>query len=175
MGSNKVINLLSCYVIPANIKYRILSLLFSSLIGSVFLACILITPALLVHFYWYKPHPTEYRTYVKDNIEAWLFWTAANLVISWGLAMIIDLFPVVLRYFIAAIWGHVSESVKARLEIYESVKGTVKPAFYAGSAYASWTIIFQHIYKLFDAGDNTNSRAQYTNRVRVVLLSCYHP
>lgn len=110
---------------------------------------------------------------MKDNIEAWLFWTAANLVISWGLAMIIDLLPVVFRYFIAAIWGHVSESVKARLEVYESVKGTIKPAFYAGSAYASWTIIFQHIYKLFDAGDNTNSRAQYTNRVCVLFSSWY--
>ncbi|KAF9481972.1 hypothetical protein BDN70DRAFT_991464 [Pholiota conissans] len=148
---------------------RILSLLLSSLIGSTILAVVLITPALLVHFYWYKPHPTEHRRYVRDNVQAWLFWVAANLVISWGLAMIIDIVPIFLRYFISATWGHVSESVKTRIETYDSVKNTAKPAFYAGSAFASWVIIFNNIYELYNSGDTSKSRAQYTNRMREVV------
>ncbi len=107
VGSNKVINLLSCYVFRLTLNTGSFpsSFLPSSALSS------LHAFSSRLHFSststGTKPHPTEYRTYVKDNIEAWLFWTAANLVISWGLAMIIDLFPVVLRYFIAAIWGHV--------------------------------------------------------------------
>lgn len=79
--------------------------------------------------------------------------------------MIIDMFPIFIHYLIIAVWGHVSESVKTRIETYDSVKDTAKPAFYAASAYASWNIIFGGIYNLFDSKDNTQSRAQYTNRV----------
>ncbi|KAF9008845.1 Mechanosensitive ion channel-domain-containing protein [Cyathus striatus] len=148
---------------------RIITLLFSTLIGSVFLAGVLITPALLIHFYWYEPHPTEFRRYVKDNVQCWLFWAAANLVISWGLAMLIDLVPVVTRLFIAAAWGHVSEYVKTRIELYNSVKDTAKPAFYAASSWASWIIIFAKIYDLYDDDDVTKSQAPYTRRVAQVV------
>jgi len=79
--------------------------------------------------------------------------------------MIIDMVPIFTHYLISAIWGHVSESVKTRIEIYDSVKDTAKPAFYAATAYASWNIIFGGIYNLFDHKDNDHSRAQYTNRV----------
>lgn len=79
--------------------------------------------------------------------------------------MTIDVVPIFIRYLISAVWGHVSESVKTRIETYDSVKDTAKPAFYAASAYASWTIIFGSIYSLFDSKDNSQSRAQYTNRV----------
>lgn len=127
-----------------------------------------------MHFYWYKPYPTEHRRYVQDNIQAWLFWIASNLVVSWALAMLIDLVPVIARYFIFAIWGHVSESVKARLEIYDSMKNTIKPAFYAGAAYVSWTILFQGIFKLYTDDDATQSRAEYTDRVCIMLSPCYH-
>ncbi|KAF8165120.1 Mechanosensitive ion channel-domain-containing protein [Crassisporium funariophilum] len=144
---------------------RIVSVLFSSLIGSTLLAGILITPALLVHFYWYTPHPTPHRRYIKDNIQAWLFWAAANLVISWYLAMLIDIVPILVRYFISAAWGHVSEAVKSKMEMYDSVKDTAKPAFYAASAYASWDIIFVSIYKLHSETEGVESRALYTNRL----------
>ncbi|KAF8974747.1 Mechanosensitive ion channel-domain-containing protein [Flammula alnicola] len=148
---------------------RIISLLFSSLIGSTFLAAIIITPGILIHFYWYKPVPTEHRKYVRDNVQAWLFWAAANLVISWYLAMIIDITPILFRYLISATWGHVSESIKTRIETYDSVKNTAKPAFYAASAFASWMVIFGNIYQLYNVGDNSKSRAQYTNRTEQVV------
>lgn len=154
-----------------SITFRIITLLFSTLIGSVFLAGILIAPAILVHFYWYEPHRTEHRRFVKDNIEAWLFWAASNILISWFLAVIIDLIPNVIWLFISAAWGHVSEHIKSRIELYDSVKDSFKPVFYAGSAYASWTIIFEHIFTLYNSQDTSASRAGYTNRVSCISLS----
>ncbi|KAG0699854.1 Mechanosensitive ion channel-domain-containing protein [Suillus ampliporus] len=143
---------------------RLVTLLFSSLIGSTFLAAILVTPALLVHFFWYKPHPTDYRHYVDINIEAWLFWAAANVVISWGLAMIIDIIPAITRLVIAVTWGHVSETVKTKLELYDSIKDTIKPLLYAASAWLSWNILFQNIFQLHDPS-SVQSYAPYTDRV----------
>ena len=144
---------------------RMLEFLFSSLIGSTFLAGLIVTPALFVHFYWYKPHPSEHRRYVNQNVQGWLIWAAANLVISWYLAMIVDIIPIIVRYFISATWGHVSEAVKTKIELYDSVKDTFKPALYALSAYAGWVVIFGNIYKLYDANNASQSRASYTHRV----------
>ncbi|KAF8450863.1 Mechanosensitive ion channel-domain-containing protein [Boletus edulis BED1] len=145
--------------------WRLFTLLFSSLIGSIFLACILVAPALLVHFFWYKPHPTSYRHYVDLNIEAWLFWAAANVVISWGLAMIVDIIPATTRILISISWGHVSEKLKSHIELYDSIKDTIKPVLYAASAWLSWIILFQNIFRLYDGGANGTSYAPYTDRV----------
>ncbi|KAG6852104.1 hypothetical protein C0991_003110, partial [Blastosporella zonata] len=143
---------------------RIITFLFSSLIGSTFLAGILVLPGVLVHLYWYNPHPTEHRLYVKDNVQAWLFWAAANLVISWYLAMIVDVLPVIVQYFIAAAWGHVSEYIKTRIQIYDSLKNNVKPLLYAASGWVSWVIIFENIYKLYNPDDASSSQVGYTER-----------
>ena len=144
--------------------YRIISLFFTSLIGSMVLAAILVAPAIIVQFYWYDKDPTDHRKFVKDNIQAWLFWAAANIVISWYLAVIIDIVPILFRYAVSAVWGHVSESIKTKIETYISVKDTAKPAFYAASAYASWIIIFADIFDLYNVGHPTSSRAQYLHR-----------
>ena len=85
-----------------------MTVLFSTLIGSTFLAGLLVTPALLIHFYWYKKDPSDDRRYVKDNVQAWLFWAAAKVSISWGLALIVDIVPAVIRFVIGLVWGHVS-------------------------------------------------------------------
>lgn len=120
---------------------------------------------MLVHFYWYKPHPDEHRRYVKDNVEAWLFWAGANLTISWYLALIVDIVPIVANYAISIVWGHVSEGMRTKTELYNSVKDTVKPLLYAASAWVSWVIIFTQIYELYDMDDSSKSRAAYTARV----------
>lgn len=133
------------------------------------MAGLLVIPPLIVHFYWYEPHKSDFRHYVNDNVQAWFFWAAANLIISWWLALIIDLVPVVARFLIAAAWGHVSEYVKNRIEMYNSVKDNIKPVFYAASGWVSWTIIFAGIYKLFDSGDAQNSRAGYTRHLSQVV------
>ncbi|KAI0260914.1 Mechanosensitive ion channel-domain-containing protein [Gloeopeniophorella convolvens] len=148
---------------------HILSLLFGSLIGSVFLAVVLATGPILVYFLWYKHHPSEHRRYVVDNVEAWLFWAAANVIVSWWLAMLIDIVPAVIRGIVAAAWGHVSEEIKTRLELYNSVKGTIKPLFYAASGWVSWIIIFEKIYNLYDADHTDQSRAHYTHTVSQVI------
>ena len=44
---------------------RVMTLLFSSLVGSTFLAGLIATPAILVTFFWEKPHPSPYRSYVS--------------------------------------------------------------------------------------------------------------
>ncbi|KAG9317165.1 hypothetical protein JVU11DRAFT_1357 [Chiua virens] len=145
--------------------WRLFTILFSSLIGSVFLAGILVTPALLVHFFWYKPHPTSHRHYVTQNVEAWLFWAAVNVVISWGLAMVVDIIPPITRLLISISWGHVSEVVKSHIELYNSVKDTFKPVLYAASAWLSWIILFQNIFNLYNTAPDVTSPAAYTDRV----------
>lgn len=147
--------------------FRFLAVAFGSLIGSTIISGLLVTPALLVHFYWYKPNPTEHRRYVKDNVEAWLFWAGVNTSISWYLALMVDLLPTVVRFIVSGAWGHVSEGFKSKIEMYNSVKNTIKPLLYAGSGWASWVIIFAHIYQLHDLDDETQSRANYTNIVSV--------
>ncbi|KAG2013465.1 hypothetical protein CC2G_010377 [Coprinopsis cinerea AmutBmut pab1-1] len=149
---------------------RIFALAFSSLIGSTLTAGIVALPAILVHFYWYEADPTDHRKYVDQNVQAWLFWVAANIVVSWYLAMIIDLVPVIALYLLSAVWGHISETVKTRVEMYNAVKDTFKPAFYAASWIASWVIIFAHIYGLYSLDDEEESRAPYTDRAYQVVL-----
>ncbi|THV05377.1 hypothetical protein K435DRAFT_816370 [Dendrothele bispora CBS 962.96] len=144
---------------------RIITLLFSSLIGSTFLAGLIVAPGVLIHFFWYEKNPTDQRRYVKANVQAWLFWAAANLLISWYLALIVDLIPTVITFVLAAVWGHISEYQKSRLELYNSVKNTFKPLLYAASGWASWVIIFGHIFNLYNTDDPDSSRAHYTQRV----------
>lgn len=148
---------------------RVIAVLFSSLIGSTFLAALLVTPGVLVQFLWYERHKTEHRQYIKDNVQCWLFWLASNLLVSWYLAVLLDIVPTVVRYFLSAFWGHVSESVKSRLELYISVKNTLKPVLYAASAWVSWVIIFVDIFGLYNAADPRASRASYLNRIYQVV------
>lgn len=136
-----------------------------------FLAALLITAPILLHFYWYKKNPTEHRRYVLNNIEAWLFWAAANLIISWWLALIIDLVPVLFLTLISIGWGHISEGVKDSVELFNGIKNTIKPIFYAASMWASWVIIFEGIFTLYDDGNPDASKAAYTQRVRKFSFS----
>ncbi|KAI0314202.1 Mechanosensitive ion channel-domain-containing protein [Amylostereum chailletii] len=148
---------------------RTISLLFGSLIGSILTAGLLSAGPILVYFFWYKPHPSQHRRYVVDNVEAWLFWAAANVVVSWALALIVDVIPIFVRGGVALVWGHVSERIKTRVELYNSVKGTLKPVLYAASAWVSWIILFEHIYKLHVHDNDVTSRAPYTDRLYQVV------
>ncbi|KAJ7229071.1 Mechanosensitive ion channel-domain-containing protein [Mycena pura] len=142
---------------------RIVTSLFSTLIGSTFLAAVLVAPGVLLHFYYYKPHPTALRHKVTLNVQAWLFWAAANLLISWYLAVVVDIVPSLVRFLISASWGHVSETIKSRIEMYNSIKNTIKPVLYAASCWVSWVIIFGHIFQLY--GDDSRNREAYTKPV----------
>lgn len=92
---------------------RIATLLFSSLLGSTFLAACLVAVPLAVHFLYEKPDPTEHRKYVsvsrtsprsppplvltplrfcreQDNIGAWFYFAASNILVSWYLAVAVS-------------------------------------------------------------------------------------
>ncbi|KAJ6516274.1 Mechanosensitive ion channel-domain-containing protein [Mycena sanguinolenta] len=150
-----------------NSSPKFLTLLFSTLVGSTFLAAVLVTPGIILYFFWYKPSRTEFRHRITLNVQAWLFWAAANLLISWYLAMIIDIVPSIFRFMISVAWGHVSEAIKSRIEMYNSVKNTIKPVFYAASGWVSWVIIFGHIFKLYGGGSANHQG--YTNTVYQVV------
>ncbi|KAJ7477111.1 Mechanosensitive ion channel-domain-containing protein [Mycena galericulata] len=145
----------------------ILTMLFSTLIGSTFLAAVLVIPGILLHFLWYKPDMTSYRHKVTLNVQAWLFWAAANLLLSWYFAMLVDIVPSFVRFSLSLAWGHVSEAIKSRIEMYNSVKNTIKPLFYAASAWVSWVIIFGSIFQLYGAGSRNHQG--YTDTVFKVI------
>ena len=121
-----------------------------------------------MHFFWYKKDPTDHRRYVRDNIDAWLFWAASNVSVSWFLALIVDIVPTFIRYVIMISWGHVSEAIKNKLEMYNSVKDAIKPVFYAAGSWVSWVILFEQIFHLYNSGDESASRASYTPRVSLL-------
>ena len=102
---------------------------------------------------------------MTDNVEAWLFWAAANFLVSWFLGFIIDIIPAIFTWSIFLVWGGITEAIKSRVEMYQSVKGTVKPLFYAAASWVSWVIIFAHIFELYDIDSESQSRASYTPRV----------
>ena len=81
--------------------------------------------------------------------------------------MIVDVIPIFINFAVSVGWGHVSEYIKSRLELYDSVKDTMKPLLYAASGWVSWVLVFQNIYKLYDIHPNVTSSAPYTDRVRL--------
>lgn len=102
-----------------------------------------------------------------------MFWAAANLLISWFLALIINIIPGIVTWAIFIVWGHISESMKTRVELYNSLRETVKPIFYAASGWLSWDIIFANIFELYNHDNADESWASYTPRVRfLVLIVC---
>ncbi|KAG8963319.1 hypothetical protein FRC03_003149 [Tulasnella sp. 419] len=59
--------------------------------------------------------------------------------------------------------------MKSRVEQYQTGKGWIKPIFYAAESWASWAIIFDGIYDLYDPSNEAASRAPYTPRVYQVI------
>lgn len=82
--------------------------------------------------------------------------------------MIVDIIPAITRILISIAWGHVSEEVKSHIELYDSIKDTFKPVLYAASAWLSWIILFQNIFKLYNSRADETSFAPYTDRVSVL-------
>ncbi|KAL7413512.1 Mechanosensitive ion channel-domain-containing protein [Mrakia frigida] len=148
---------------------RVMALLFSSLVGSTFLAGLIATPAILVTFFWEKPHPSEYRSYVSDNISAWLFWVALDVLVSWYLAVLVDLVPIVVLGSVGVFWGEVTEKLKVHVETFGVLKGWIKPVLYAAWGWGSWVVMFGSIYHLYSSDEDVPSRAGYTPRVRQVI------
>ncbi|KAH8118525.1 Mechanosensitive ion channel-domain-containing protein [Phellopilus nigrolimitatus] len=151
---------------------RIIAFLLSTLIGTVITAGVIVAAAVLVRVFYLgrsSSNDNDRRRYVTQNIEAWLYWAAAQLLISWFLALIINIIPGAVTWVVFIVWGHISESMKSRVELYNSIKGTIKPVFYAASSWLSWYILFVHIFDLYDPDNEASSRASYTPRVYQVV------
>lgn len=144
---------------------RVFVFFLSTLVGSTILSALLSTIPIFLHFFYLKAHPTNHRHYITDNVSAWFVWLAANTLMTWYLAAIVDLIPLLLPFVIYMVWGVVSESVISRIEIYNAVKSRFKPVLYAAFAWGSWVIIFGGIYGLYNHREPTNSFAGYTRRV----------
>jgi len=149
---------------------RIATFFLSTLIGSTILSGLIVAIPLILHFFWFAPNPTDERGYITDNVSAWLYWAAANILLSWYLAMIVDIIPGVANMLIIAVWGEINETLRSRVELYNAAKDNVKPVLYGASCWVSWVIIFDGIFDLYDHANEANSRAHYTARVRFVLL-----
>lgn len=144
---------------------RITSFFLSTLIGSTLLAGIIATPPILLTTLYLNHDKTAQRQYLDYTVSAWMLWVASNLPISWALALIVDISPGIYTWFVFFVWGHVSEGIKNRVELYISVKDTFKPVLYAASIWVSWVIIFEDVYELYDSVNPDDSRAPYTPRV----------
>ncbi|KDQ12033.1 hypothetical protein BOTBODRAFT_34893 [Botryobasidium botryosum FD-172 SS1] len=148
---------------------RIIIFFFSTLIGSTILSAALVAIPVLLRVYYYQPHKDSRKGYVTDNVSAWLFWAAANVLLSWYLAMLIDIAPHITASFVGIVWGDISEAFKSKVEMYDVGKGWVKPLFYAATGWVSWVIIFDDIYGLYNSGNEAQSRARYTPRMSQVI------
>lgn len=131
------------------------------------LAGIIATIPIILHFYYYRPDPTERRKYIADNVSAWLYWTAANILLSWYLAMIVDIMPGLANLLIIGLWGDLNETLRSRVELYNAAKDKFKPVLYGASCWVSWEIIFDGIFNLYEHADGSQSRASYTPRVTI--------
>ncbi|KAF8343007.1 uncharacterized protein EI90DRAFT_3143512 [Cantharellus anzutake] len=149
---------------------RIATFFFSTLIGSTILVGVLAAVPIFVHFYWYKPHPTPRRRWVSNNISAWFYWAAANLLISWYLAAIVNIVPHVMTWIVHISWGTVTERFKSNMAMYDAFKGHIKPILYAASGWVSWSIIFSGIFHLYDSKGGSSSQAAYTDRLHQVVV-----
>ncbi|OCB90848.1 hypothetical protein A7U60_g1871 [Sanghuangporus baumii] len=151
---------------------KIIAFFLSTLVGSFITAGLIVAVAIAVRFLYFERRSDDnrdHRRYVTQNVEAWLYWAASNLLVSWFLAFLINILPGVVTWVIFIVWGHISESMKSRVELYHALKDTIKPAFYGGSTWVSWVILFQGIYHLYDGDNEDASRASYTPRLYQVM------
>ncbi|KAF8592464.1 hypothetical protein K439DRAFT_1625826 [Ramaria rubella] len=148
---------------------RIATFFLSTLVGSTLLAGVIVSVPLILHFYYLAPVRTEHRQTITDNVSAWLYWAAANILLSWYLAMIVDIIPVICNLLIGLAWGEINESVRSRIELYNAAKDKLKPTLYGASGWVSWLVIFDGIYNLYDRHNESRSRAQYTPRTYQVI------
>ncbi|KAG8733275.1 hypothetical protein FRC10_000328 [Ceratobasidium sp. 414] len=149
---------------------RIIIFFFSTLIGSTITAGLLAAAPIVLRLYYLNPHRTEHRTYVTNTVSAWLFWAAANVLVSWYIAVLIDLIPHIVAFVVGTAWGTVSEQLKGRIEVYNATKGWIKPPFYAATAWVAWYILFANIFKLYNPNDEGASYASYTPIVYQIII-----
>lgn len=79
-----------------------------------------------------RPVPRSPPFYpVVPSLTKMQLWNLRSGRISWYLAVVINILPHIVTWFVSVAWGTITESFKTRLGLYEAFKGWIKPIFYA--------------------------------------------
>lgn len=152
--------------------YKILRWFFVSFLGNVLISAAIVSPAIVMQFVYRNEDPADqvHRDYVTDNVQAWTIWAAFNLFMSWAFHIGVEIFPRIALTLVALIWGRTNQRALTLAEYYSAQKGYFKPILYAACSWASFAIIFNSIYNLYNHSNaETESRAPYLYRIYEVV------
>ncbi|PWN23091.1 hypothetical protein BCV69DRAFT_280704 [Microstroma glucosiphilum] len=153
--------------------YKVLRWLFASFLGNFLVSCTLVVPCIVMEITYRNEGPDadkSHRAYVTDNVSAWTIWASVNLFLSWILHILVELLPRAALGVVALVWGRTNQVVLTAAEYYSAQKGYFKPILYAACAWASFAIIFNSIFNLYNrTNPQTESRALYLYRLYEVV------
>lgn len=146
--------------------------MFTSFLGNLLISAILVVPAIVMQFV-YRDEATEAnkarRDYVTDNVQAWTIWASFNLFMSWVLHIFVEILPRLLLGVVALVWGRTNQATLNAAEYYNAQKGYIKPIFYAACSWASFAILMNSNFHLYNHSDPKNGRAPYLYRIYQVV------
>ncbi|PWN30201.1 hypothetical protein BDZ90DRAFT_229222 [Jaminaea rosea] len=147
--------------------------LLTSFLGNLFISAVLVVPAIVMQFV-YRNEATDadraHRDYVTDNVQAWTIWASFNLFMSWVFHILVEIFPRIALAVVGLIWGRTNQEALNAAEYYSAQKGYIKPLFYAACSWASFAILMNSIFHLYNhAHPQTESRAPYLYRLYQVV------
>jgi hypothetical protein len=154
--------------------FSIVKWLATTFLGNLIICIILVVPVVVVQFVYRgrtaQDANTAHREYIADNAQAWLIWVIVNLHLAWWIHLIVELLPGIGVSFVKAVWGGVSQKERGLVEGFNVIKLYIKIVCYAGLAWASWAILFNSIYGLYNrTNPETQSRAKYLYRIYQVV------
>ncbi|OAV99069.1 hypothetical protein PTTG_02396 [Puccinia triticina 1-1 BBBD Race 1] len=162
--------------------YSIVKLLITTFIGNILLSLLCIIPPLVLRFTGYYQSgdsPEAHNTrFIYDNVAAWLFWAAYNILASWVLSFLTELIPrphssccvhQAIVLLVGVVWGDVNETIKGRVETFHTAKPWIKVIFYSAMCWGSWEVIFNGIYHLYALTDTGHYRAPYTETIHIIV------
>ena len=92
--------------------------------GSTLPAGVIVAIPLILHFYYLVPDPTQHRQTSLTTSPP------GCILLSWYLAMIVDIIPVFCEMVIDLAWGEVTETIWSRIKLYNAVKDDIKPVLH---------------------------------------------
>lgn len=155
--------------------FKIIKWLATTFLGNFIISAVLAVPVIVIHFVYRPQEPqagpgADRKDYIADNIEAWFIWAAFNLHVEWWIHLIVEVLPRIVMGVGRLAWGDVSQGTQSLVEVYNAIKRYIKLVAYAALSWASWAIIFNTIYHLYNRSDPENgSRAPYLYRLYEVI------
>lgn len=153
--------------------YRIVKFIITAFIGNILLSVVLLIPPLSLRYDGYYKSGDDpaavHSRYIYDNVAAWMFWASFNIVTSWLLHFLIELVPRLVVLLVGVVWGDVNETIKGRVETFQTAKPWVKVIFYSAMSWGSWEVMFRGIFGLYSTMENGQYRAPYTETIHLVV------